>query len=190
MRNPFDDGDGSRQATANLRASALAEAERWRASQTKEPCRLLEKHWQDAAEVIRSISDQQDLLAPDHAPASQDVVWLVDNLSFLGKALQQGRTTLKGARDLPQVENSARQMLPRVYVIARGYLRATDFVLGQRTLAEYLTAAQTKHALQAEELWAIKPMIQLALITDQQERQAIAQRAARRSITAGTGKTR
>jgi hypothetical protein len=119
--------------------------------------------WQDAAEVIRSISDQQDLLAPDHASASQDVVWLVDNLSFLGKVLQQGRTTLKHARELPQVENSARR-LPRVYVMARGYLRATDFVLGQRTLTEYLTAAQTKNALQAEELWAIKPMIQLALI--------------------------
>jgi cyclic beta-1,2-glucan synthetase len=164
MRNPCDDGNGSRQAKANLRAAALAEAARWSASQTREPCRLLEKHWQDAAEALRRVSDQQDLLAPDHAPAAQDVVWLVDNLAFLGKALQQGRTTLKDARALPQVENSARQRLPRVYTIARGYLRATDFILGQRTLAEYLTAVQTKNALQAEELWAIKPMIQLALI--------------------------
>ncbi len=146
-----------------LRSHAFEEVEKWKNCKARRRCFLLHQRWQQASGSIQKIFRQLGVLPPGSVECSHELVWLEENARLLRTALNDTRQT-KDAGRLPQIVSNTGQHLPRAYAIAKSYLQAVDFEFRHDSLSTYLEAVHQKVALQMDELYAVRPMLQLVLL--------------------------
>src|ERR1051326_8616825 len=97
------------------------------------------------------------------APAGE---WLLDNFYLIEEQIHMAKRHLpKGySYALPRLMDGASAGLPRVYDIARETISHGDGRLDIDGLGSFVAAYQTVTSLMLGELWAIPPMLRLALI--------------------------
>ncbi len=149
---------------AKLRAEAACHVKGWHLSGTRGPCHNLEAN---SREVARSLETTLASLHRHQAPGvlTEDARWLLENTRLLRTALVETRQSVKGARDLPQIQSEHHDSkVPRCFAAAAAYLRAVDFVFDAHTFTIFMEAVQEQHAFEIGELWALKPMMELFLL--------------------------
>jgi cyclic beta-1,2-glucan glucanotransferase len=149
-------------------------------SRLREDARACSKEWTIAGRVIRSapleakleratadILDAGQKAAAAHERsenASEDGRSFANNLRLLRQASLQVRPALRFEMSIPQLSNlrQAGTDYPRPYVAARAYLSAVDYLFEEGVFTEYMRAFQEAGAFEMQEIWALKPMMQLA----------------------------
>lgn len=83
-------------------------------------------------------------------------------------ALRESREALKRntTPKIPLVHNAEQEVVPRIYALLRGFLEVSQFAFQEHDLLSYLNAAQEREALELNELWAMKPMLQLVVVEE------------------------
>ena len=161
MRPPAE----TAETPPDLRAEGSRAAASWRAVSTHNRCRALETASREteeriisAARAIRKTSATQEL-APDAR-------WFVENTRLMRAALAESRGWLDACRELPQVIVHERETMPRAYLAATVFLRATSYVFDETAFEDFFVAAQESSALETGELWALQSMIELGLLEE------------------------
>lgn len=149
--------------TTGLWSRAFDEVEKWENCPAKKRSPLLKRKWQRAFKSIQKILLQLDGLPPESVELSRDSDVLVENARLLQTALIDTKQT-RIIRELPQIVRNNGEPIPRVYASAKSYLEAVDFEYGGDSLFIYLEAVQQRVPLRLNELYAVRPMLQLALL--------------------------
>ena len=149
-----------------LACEALREASRWKLSPRRRRCRSLEASWRDAAGSIEAALHRSRTPASGQDASSDSLQSLADNARLLRSALQTARHAVESTRDLPQLEPDGRKgtAVPRAYVASLGFLEAVDYTFEEHAFEAYFKAFQECGAFGTDELWAVKPLMQLALL--------------------------
>jgi hypothetical protein len=89
---------------------------------------------------------------------------LADRSALLYEALREAKQALKTMAELPQIESQSELCAPRIYAAARSFLEAVHFDLQCEHLLLFFKALQEDFFFQDEELYALQPALQLALL--------------------------
>ena len=92
-----------------------------------------------------------------------DGIWLLENARLLQTLSQEVSDALKSGQGLT-VRGGEEAIVPRAFAVADGYLRAVDFVPTETTLSHYFEGIQQVESLMMAELWALKPMLEFAIL--------------------------
>jgi cyclic beta-1,2-glucan synthetase len=153
---------------AALRSAALQELGQWSAAKTRgaEGRRTLKAHWLRAFRSIRRAEKWIRNYAAKGRQLPDEVFPLAEHAPRVRLALRETRDALKRETPppLPLVQNAESEVVPRIYALARGFLQTSQFDLKERDLQLYLGAAQEQAPLELNELWALKPMLQLVTV--------------------------
>ena len=156
----------SRDGEERLGGDARHEASQWKLRSTRSRCRGLENKWREVAKSIEDAMGDLRKLNPEAGslPEAARVLW--DNWRLLQTALQD--SWLRTNRPLPQIEaeGEKRSQVPRAYAASAGFLRATAFAFQEQALGIYFRAAQEQAAFEVDELWALRPLMQLVLLEE------------------------
>ncbi len=153
---------------ARLRSAARIEAARWSPPAGSE-APTLEERWlralhsvQRAEKLIRRLRSSGDDAAREIEPVAAHLIKL--NAAFRGT---QAAVRESDAGKLPLLQSKeSREVVPRAYALARGYLRASRFSLEEQNLEAYLDAAQEQSPLDADEVTFLKQFLELALLEE------------------------
>jgi len=96
--------------------------------------------------------------------AREDREWVLDNARLLRTALREVVRSRRSISEQPHVKNQDGRVLPRPLVIAETFLKVVDFDFEVEDLATYLAGWQEQQRLQMQELWALKPALQLSVL--------------------------
>jgi cyclic beta-1,2-glucan synthetase len=153
-----------------LRSAALQELARWDAAKAArtEGRRSLRARWLKASRSVQRAEKWVRSQSAKRRQLSDEIYSLAEHAPRVRLALRETRDALKRETPppLPLVQNRESEIVPRVYALARGFLQASHFVLKERDLMIYLNAAQAQAALDLNELWALKPMLQLVTVEE------------------------
>jgi cyclic beta-1,2-glucan synthetase len=155
---------------AVLRSAALQELARW--SEVKvtggERRRGLKARWLKASRSVQRAEKWVRNQAAKGRQLPDDVYPIAEHAPRVRLALRETRDALKRETPppLPLVQNAESEVVPRVYALARGFLQTSQFDLKERDLLTYLSAAQEQAPLELNELWALKPMLQLVTVEE------------------------
>src|SRR5215472_3513857 len=158
----------SQDAEERLSHDASHEASQWKLSPTRSRCEGLEIQWREVAKSIEDAIDELRKASPDAGPLPEAVRGLVDNSRLVQTALQDTDRWLRTSRPLPQIdaEGEKQRRVPRAYAASAAFLRATAFVFEEQALGIYFKAAQEQAAFEVDELWALRPLMQLVLLEE------------------------
>ena len=171
-----DAEDGQRQNGEPLKnkcalASAAAELARqlaWIPGQRES------SHLRDRSRVL--CQRLQPLLAVFGSPRakteSDDLRPLQENIALVHGDLEASCGIFQPDHKLPQVRTADATILPRVAVVAEGYLASADFQFNEATFASYIQAFQEIAVLKMAELWMLIPVMELVLLEQIAERGA------------------
>jgi cyclic beta-1,2-glucan synthetase len=182
----------SGEDAAALRAVALGELGRLTPVPVSRPDRrrALNARWrkaylafQRAEKWVRRQSAQGGTLSPE-------VYSLAEHAPRVRLALRETRDAINHETPppLPLVQNGHSEILPRIYALARNYLETTKFKLKEDDLLLYLGAVQEQQFLELNELWALKPMLQLVIVEEVGATLDTLCRDAESATIAGSGK--
>src|SRR5579859_4597222 len=153
------------QSWAGLGDEAARAANAWKLSANRKRCRTLEtatrhveKSITASARHIQNLSATQEI--------SDDGRWLIENIRLMRAAWGEARHWLEACSELPQVASDQREAVPRVYLAAAAFLRATNYVFDSRAFDLFFSAAQESSPFETAELWALQSMIQLVLLQE------------------------
>ena len=149
-----------------LRRDAWHEASQWKLSPTRSRCRGLEIKWDEIAKSIEDARGELRKPTPHAGPLPEAARALLDNSRLLQTALQDTGRWLHTSRPLPRIdmEGEKRRRVPRAYAASEAFLRATAFAFEEQALGIYFRAAQEHEAFEVDELWALRPLMQLVLL--------------------------
>ena len=93
---------------------------------------------------------------------------LLDHARLIETAVQETDRWLRTSRPLPHIEaeGESRRQVPRAYAAAASLLRATAFAFEEQALGIYFRAAQQQAPFEMDELWALRPLMQLVLLEE------------------------
>ena len=117
--------------------------------------------------AILEASYRQLLRLPDERRASSPTAqWLLDNHFMIREQLRAARCELRGGnlKRLPRAAGAAKDAAPEVFHLAQELVAGLDRKLDAATVRGFLDAYQGKSALTLAELWAVTPMLRLALL--------------------------
>ena len=104
----------------------------------------------------------------NHAPEqlSKDLKWMSDNFRLFATSLLDVRGQLKTLRRLPMVRTQKNEELPRVWFIAWTLIVETQVQITERTISAFVSGVEEIDALEDRELWALSPLLKLALLVE------------------------
>jgi len=148
-----------------LRALGIHQARKWRRAKEGKHGKLLKTRWKKAETATYVALGRLTHAAQENQAITEEQRWFLDNARFLRGVSKDIQTALKSLRKLPGVHPSPEQLevLPRAYQITRSYLQAVGDAFNEEGFGEYLNGVQEVVALGMSELWALKPLLQLAL---------------------------
>ncbi|MEJ2007660.1 MAG: glucoamylase family protein [Acidobacteriota bacterium] len=148
-----------------LRALGIHQARKWVAVKDGRHAKLLKGRWKKAAETTTLVLRQLQTAAQEKQPITEEQSWILDNARFLRGVSKEIQQALKSLRRLPGIRLSPEQpeVLPRAYQITKSFLQVVGFAFKEESFGEYLNGVQEVVALEMRELWAMKPLLQLAL---------------------------
>ncbi|HWT77886.1 MAG TPA: hypothetical protein VN648_03670, partial [Candidatus Methylomirabilis sp.] len=120
-------------------------------------------------ESIEHAMGELSKATPDGGPLPEAARRLADNSRLLQTALQETDRWLRSSCPLPQIEapeGAKRCQVPRAYAASAAFLRATVFAFEEQALGIYFRAAQEQAAFEVNELWALRPLLQLVLLEE------------------------
>jgi hypothetical protein len=119
-------------------------------------CRLLMRFAQTERALRKACEEY--LAGPETQPLPPKAVWLLDNYSFIQSQITEVREAMPPAycRKLPLSGGQ-----PRIYTLAA---RLAGAELNPEDLAPFVSAYQEVAPLALAEIWALGPMLKLALI--------------------------
>lgn len=119
----------------------------------------------DVKARIRRFAEVKKLLEERRkATDSDDSAWISDNLRLLATAHKQAKVALLDAEGYSLVEQDSGDQLLRPEAVATRYLRAVEWHYDEGCLQAYLQGFQQHQELPMRELWALKPMLQAAIL--------------------------
>jgi cyclic beta-1,2-glucan synthetase len=155
---------------AIFRAAAVREVARWSAAKATaaEGRRELKARWQKTFHSVQRAERWVRNQASKGRKLPREVHALAEHAPRVRLALRETRDALKHETPppLPLVQHSDFGTVPRIYALVRGFLQASQFALRERDLLAYLSAAQEQEPLELNELWALKPMLQLVVVEE------------------------
>src|SRR6516162_3940351 len=156
----------SPDARERLCQEAWHESSQWKLSPTRRRCRNLEIKWRKVAKSIDEAMGELRRTTPDAGPLPEARRELVDNSRVVETALEDTERWLRTGRPLCHIEAEGEQdsQVPRAYAAAAAFLRATGFTFEEQALGIYFRAAQEQAALEVDELWALRPVMQLVVL--------------------------
>jgi cyclic beta-1,2-glucan synthetase len=108
------------------------------------------------------------LLAAQESPpprtVSDDFRWLHDNLRLIETEMEDARETFELAIKVPHVRTSNGTVVPRIAVLAEGFLVASAYQFSEPSFAAYIQAFQEVTILKLIELWRLVPVLKLVLL--------------------------
>ncbi|MGA8491503.1 MAG: glucoamylase family protein [Terriglobales bacterium] len=157
----FSEESAANEAVLRSQAAELAQSLSWLPSENSsrafvERCRHLSK-------VLKPLLRRLDVPLPG-SPVSDDSRWLHDNVYLIISEFEGASETLKLRRKTPHVRTPSGTVVPRVAVLAEGYLGATAYQFTEKTFASYVEAFQEQTVLNTKELWALVPVLKLVLL--------------------------
>lgn len=165
--NPETRESSSRAAdTSSLRLEALREVARWKtAPPESDGVRPLLQAWKRAFRSIRKAEKWAYRLTLKGSPIPPEIRPITDNFRKIRAAMRGSREALKGEalRRLPMVQIESRIML-RAYAAVQSFLQTTQFTFQEHDLAAYLNAGQEQQSLDINEIWLMKPLLQLVFL--------------------------
>ncbi len=104
--------------------------------------------------------------APGKQTLTEQQRWMLDNARFLRQASKEVRQALKSLGRLCSLQPQPEQpeILPRAYQIATGFLLTAGFKFDEEGFNKYVAGVQHVLPLEMRELWALKSLLQLALL--------------------------
>jgi cyclic beta-1,2-glucan synthetase len=156
----------SREAKERLSRDAWHEASHWRVNPARSRCRDLEIKWREVVKSIEEATGELRHATSDGGSLPDAAQELADNFRLLRTALKETDHWLRTSRPLPQteVEGERRCQMPRAYAASVAFLRATGFAFEEQALGIYFEALQEQAAFEVDELWALRPLMQLVLM--------------------------
>ncbi|MGE4282671.1 MAG: glucoamylase family protein [Clostridia bacterium] len=97
------------------------------------------------------------------APASE---WLLDNYYIIEQQIKEIRQNLNKRyySQLPALKDGSLKGYPRIYAVAHELAAHTDGRFDEKILISFIEAYQSQKRLSSAELWAVAPMVRIALI--------------------------
>jgi len=123
--------------------------------------------WREAKETIEKALQEIGKASSGLGQLSGEESWLVENERLLRSAFRETRRAGVFSRDLPQVEigeGDERQRVPRGYTASVDFLHAVAFAFDEGAFDVYFSAVQEGTAFEIGELWALRPLMQLAML--------------------------
>ena len=151
---PEDEAD-----SVDLRSSALSEISDWSPEISRRASSFLPRQSFLTSLGIRQLysSLRQDELA-------EWVECLLTNSRLLHSVTIAFSTALRNARTLPKVSAAGDRPVPRAYLAVRSYLAAVRSTFRPETLLTFFSAMQERITFDMDELWTLKPLLQLRLV--------------------------
>lgn len=157
-------------------AAAARDVAQWNpASPSRAGRRRLMERWRQARVSIRKADKWIEKLAVHGGGLPVEAQALESNALTLWTAFREARQTVASEEicRLPWIEDAQQEDMPRIYGLARDFLKAVDFDFSEQELEGYLAAAETGEPLDINEIWLLMPMLQLVFL----ERIAVAARS-------------
>ena len=160
---PSEKPEASEGRVRALVTRGIRDAESWRFVQGGKSEAAFVNRCRNVTSQIRDVSRALDERKARGETLSTDEIWLLDNAWFLQTLSQDVGEALKSSPGLTvRVEGDG--IVPRAFAAAAGFLRAVDFIPTERTLSHYIEGTQQVESFTMTELWALKPMLQLAIL--------------------------
>jgi cyclic beta-1,2-glucan synthetase len=145
---------------AQLLTNACMEARSWKAAAEKQNSEVLETKWDDADKSLRAACARLRSLKRITSDSARR---LLESEALLHTALQEVQQELRPVEKLPQVDLRGTGYVPRAYAAGDSFLRALKYEVDKDALVTFLKGVQQDVPFQTPELWALKPMMLLAL---------------------------
>ncbi len=156
----------SEPAEVRLRAlitQGIRDAESWRFVDGGKSGAAFESRCRSVAAQIHEVSRTLNERKARGDTLPTDEIWLLENAWFLQSLSQEICDGLKSSAGLTvRVEEGA--IVPRTFAAAAGYLLAVEFAPTERTLSHYIEGVQQVESFMMTELWALKPMLEFAIL--------------------------
>ena len=94
----------------------------------------------------------------------ENAAWVLDNFRLIVSAEKGARDFAASLRDYPVVTDAEGRETPRVSVLARGYLATSSYTFQEADLASFIDGFQCAADITMNEIWALKPALELELI--------------------------
>ncbi len=101
-----------------------------------------------------------------HAPVSDDVHWLHDNVHLLYSELHATNDIVKTMSKIPHVFTPGKETVPRPAVVAQGFLEAANYEFSEAAFVVYVNAFQETTVLDVKELWALVACLRMLLLEE------------------------
>ncbi len=97
-------------------------------------------------------------------PDRENAAWVLDNFRLILGSEKEAREFAAALHEYPVVVDGNGTETPRVRIVARGYLLTTSYVFTEADLVAFVDGYQTVSELSMEEVWALKPALELELL--------------------------
>ncbi|MGH9400882.1 MAG: glucoamylase family protein [Terriglobia bacterium] len=150
-----------------LAPAASREAARWNpAPPRRSGRRRLMERWRKSLVSVQRAEKWIEKLVTYGGGLSDDAQAIAGCSLVLWTAFRETGQTLKSDLmwKIPWIQNGEREGIPRAYSLARSFFEVSEFKFSEPDLLVYLGAAQDKQRLDINEVWSLKPMLQLVLL--------------------------
>lgn len=143
----------------------LQESLHWKPAAPEASRNSLQALWKAAAEKIGGMAGVISEPAQKDADSNRCAAAISEHLPLLRKALLESRAGIQEADQLPWVRmHDSAEAVPRSFALAWSYLRFTGYEFDPLAFGQFLEAIQENTPLGMSEIWALKPLLQLALL--------------------------
>jgi hypothetical protein len=149
-----------------LRACGARQARKWVEARTTRRSKIHKPRWKSAQASIELTFARIQRAVPGKQPISEQAQWMLDNARFLRLALKEVHEALKSLGKLHtlQLGPEKDEIVPRAYRIATLFLVTAEFKFNEQEFGHFVDGVQRISPLEMRELWALKPLLQLALL--------------------------
>jgi len=149
------------------RLSALEEVLHWKNAAPDGADDFLDAQWKKVTEQVGNlVKGLQRQSAKQIVPSGATKI-VSDNLSLMKQALIESRPGIQKADRLPHVcMRDSTTPVPRPFALAAVYLRSTGYEFDEAAFARFLTTVQESLPLEMLELWNLKALLEIVLLTE------------------------
>ncbi len=170
MELPLENGKTGYQVSDEfqnewLKVLGIRQARKW-AGAGRKRLKGLKPRWKHLPVPAYEANTLAREVDPEKRAVTEQQRWIFDNSRFLRGVLKEIRQALKSFERLPCVRPlpEESEVVPRAYQISRDYVRTAGFAFNEEGFGHYLAGVQQVAILEMRELWALKPLLQLALM--------------------------
>jgi hypothetical protein len=162
---PEDDKsfEGTEGGNRPLSQRGARDAETWHPTETHGASTELAARWKLLSEKLQALCADLSLRQSRGESLPPGAIVFIENTRLIETAAQ---SALNGARALqvPAVAGQGNEIRPRPYAVASGFLEAVQDSVTEAELEQYLEGIQQVESLMMGEIWALRPMLEGALL--------------------------